>query len=44
MMLNLRTRVKQEWQALDSLYPEWLTRIVLDDANYMVVVYEHAGR
>jgi len=33
--MNLvRTRLNQEWQDLDITYPEWLTRVVLDEAYY----------
>ena len=38
MMLIPRTRVKEEWQALDITYPKWLTRVVMDDAYYTAVL------
>jgi len=37
-MLILRTRVIQEWQALDITYPQWLMRILEDDVYYIAGV------
>jgi len=34
MMKQLRTRVNEEWKALDITYPKWLTRVVMDDVYY----------
>ena len=38
MMNVLRTRLNAEWQDLDIQYPEWLTRIVLDETYYAVTM------
>jgi hypothetical protein len=32
------TRVTQEWQALDITYPKWLTRVVMDEVNYITTM------
>ena len=37
-MLILQTRVKEEWQALDITYPEWLCTLVLDDVYYITTM------
>ena len=38
MMNELRTRLNAEWQDLDIQYPEWLTRIVLDEFYYVTTL------
>ena len=38
MMRILYTRVNQEWQDLDVTYPKWLTRVVMDDAYYILTL------
>ena len=38
MMNVLRTRLNAEWQALDVAYPQWLTRIVMDETCYAVTM------
>jgi len=38
MMNVLRTRLNAEWQDLHVQYPEWLTRIVLDETYYAVTM------
>ena len=34
----IRTRLILEWQALDITYPEWLTRVVMDEVNYITTM------
>ena len=38
MMHILRTRLILEWQDLHVQYPEWLTRIVLDELCYITTL------
>ena len=38
MMHILRTRLILEWQDLHVQYPEWLTRIVLDEFYYVTTL------
>ena len=38
MMNTLRTRLILEWQALDITYPKWLTRVVMDEVNYITTM------
>ena len=38
MMHILRTRLILEWQDLHVQYPEWLTRIVLDELYYVTTL------
>lgn len=38
MMYNIQARLNTEWQALDSLCPEWLAGIVRDDVCYTAVL------
>ena len=38
MMNVLRTRLNAEWQDLHIQYPEWLTRIVMDELYYTVTM------
>ena len=38
-MMNLvYARLNAEWQDLDVAYPEWLTRIVLDEFYYVTTL------
>jgi len=34
----LYTRVTLEWKDLDVTYPLWLTRVVMDDAYYILAL------
>ena len=38
MMNVLRTRLNAEWQDLHVQYPEWLTRIVMDEFDYVIAL------
>ena len=38
MMNVLRTRLNAEWQDLHVQYPEWLTRIVMDEFYYVIAL------
>ena len=38
MMRILYTRVNQEWKDLDVTYPLWMTRVVMDDAYYILAL------
>ena len=38
MMLILYQRLAAEWQALNVTYPEWLTRVVMDETYYAVTM------
>ena len=38
MMNVLRTRLNAEWQDLHVQYPEWLTRIVMDELYYVTAL------
>ena len=38
MMNVVYTRVKAEWQDLDIPYPQWLTRVVMDEVNYITTM------
>jgi hypothetical protein len=38
MMHVLYTRVKEEWQDLYIPYPQWLTRVVMDDVYYVTTL------
>jgi hypothetical protein len=38
MMRILYTRVKEEWQDLHVAYPQWLTRVVIDDVYYVTTL------
>ena len=38
MMNVLRTRLNAEWQDLHVQYPEWLTRIVMDEFYYVTTL------
>jgi hypothetical protein len=38
MMRILHTRVNQEWKDLDVTYPLWMTRVVMDDAYYILAL------
>lgn len=37
-MYLFNQRLAAEWQALDVAYPEWLTRIVLDELYYILTL------
>jgi len=37
-MRILYTRVKEEWQDLHVAYPQWLTRVVIDDVYYVTTL------
>jgi hypothetical protein len=37
-MRILYTRVTEEWQDLDISYPQWLTRVVMDEAYYITTM------
>ena len=45
MMQYIQARMTLEWQDFDISYPEWLTRIVLDELCYIttLVVMSLAG-
>jgi len=32
------TRLILEWQDLSITYPQWLTRVVMDDVNYVIAL------
>ena len=34
----LRTRLTAEWQDLHIQYPEWLTRVVMDELYYAIAI------
>ena len=38
MMNVLGTRLNAEWQDLHVQYPEWLTRIVMDEFDYVTAL------
>ena len=38
MMLILRTRVTQEWQALDVTYPQWVSTLVMNELYYVTTL------
>ena len=37
-MHALYSRLAAEWSDLDITYPEWLTRVVLDDVYYVMTL------
>ena len=37
-MRILYTRLALEWKDLDITYPEWLTRVVVDDLYYTITL------